>query len=106
MNLVPAIVKETETFCNNLDKHVQKQDIFTMKSLADYFTLDIIGRVVLGVHFDCHRQPNAVMESLRTRIRWFSFGTELNLADRYNPYTTTRAVVSFESSEQVHLGTI
>lgn len=85
MNLVPAIVKETETFCNNLDKHVQKQDILSMKSLTDYLTLDIIGRVVLGVHFDCQRQPNAVMESLRTQIRWFSFGTEPNLADSYNP---------------------
>ena len=85
INLVPAIVKETETFCNILDMHVEKQDIFAMKSLTDYLTLDVIGKIVIGVHFDCQRQPNPVMESLRTQIRWFSFGTEPNLLDRYNP---------------------
>lgn len=56
-----------------------------MKSLTDYLTLDIIGRIVLGVHFDCQRQLNAVMESFRTQICWFTFGAEPNLADRYNP---------------------
>jgi len=85
MTLVPAIVKETEAFCENLEKHVQKKDIFTMKTLTDYLTLDIIGRIVLGVHFDCQRQLNAVMESFRTQIRWFTFGAEPNIVDRYNP---------------------
>lgn len=85
MTLVPAIVKETQSFCRNLDKHVKSQDIFAMKSLTDYLTLDIIGQVVLGVHFDCQRKPSPVMESLRTQIRWFSFGVEPNLFDRYNP---------------------
>lgn len=49
--LVPTIVKETETSCNNLDKHVQKQY---------YLTQDIIGQTVLGVHLDRQGQPKVV----------------------------------------------
>lgn len=86
MTLVPAIVKETETYCKILDEHVEKNEIFAMKHLTDYLTLDVIGRVVLGTHFDCQRTPNQMVRSLRILIRWLSFGVEPNLLDRYNPW--------------------
>ena len=47
MTLVPEIVKETATFCQLLQKHVEAQDMFTMKSLTDNLALDVIGKVVL-----------------------------------------------------------
>jgi cytochrome P450 len=47
MALVPEIVKETIVFCEVLQDHAIKQDIFPMKTLTDDLAMDVIGKVVL-----------------------------------------------------------
>ena len=47
MTLTSGIVKETETFCDILQSHLQNQTRFTMKELTDNLAMDVIGRVVL-----------------------------------------------------------
>lgn len=84
MTLVPVIVDGAETFTHILEEKVKEQQIFPLKRLTDYMTLDIIGQVVLGTKFDCQRQKNRMCESLRTQINWFSHGQETNLLDRWN----------------------
>ncbi len=47
--LVPDIVQETLVFCQILQDHAQKKEIFPMKPLTDNLTIDVIGKVVLCV---------------------------------------------------------
>ena len=47
MTMVPEIVKETVTFCDILQEHVDRGDMFQMKKLTDNLAIDVIGRVVL-----------------------------------------------------------
>ncbi len=47
MTLVPGIVRETESFCEILKEHADKEEIFRMKPLTDNLTIDVIGRVAL-----------------------------------------------------------
>ena len=49
ITLVPGIVKDAQTFCDVLQYHVEKNDMFQMEELATRLTVDIIGRVVLYV---------------------------------------------------------
>ncbi len=43
MTLIAAIAHQTETFCQHLDKHIEKQLVIAMKSLTDYLALDTVG---------------------------------------------------------------
>ncbi len=56
MTLVPDIVRETTVFCEMLQCHAKKQDIFQMKTLTDNLAMDVIGKVVL---YDYHDQLQA-----------------------------------------------
>ena len=47
ISLVPGIVSETEIFCDLLQSHAQKQDVFRMKQLTDDLAMDVIGKIVL-----------------------------------------------------------
>lgn len=84
MTLVPVIVDSAETFVQVLEEKAKNHQIFKMKRLTDYLTLDIIGQVVLGTKFNCQEEKNVMCESLRTQINWFSHGQQTNLLDRWN----------------------
>lgn len=47
MNLTSSLVEETVTFCDILQKCLDDGRTFSMKTLTDNLTMDIIGRVVL-----------------------------------------------------------
>ena len=47
MTLVPHIVRETMVFCEVLQDHARKQDVFQLKTLTDNLAMDVIGKVVL-----------------------------------------------------------
>ena len=49
MSQIPLIVDETRIFCEILQEHAQKSDIFKLKHLTDNITMDIIGGIVLYV---------------------------------------------------------
>lgn len=84
MTLVPSIVEAAETFTEILEEKAKHDEIFPLKRLTDYMTLDVIGQVVLGTQFDCQRKKNRMCESLRTQINWFTHGQETNLLNRWN----------------------
>lgn len=85
MTLIPVMVKATETFAQILEERAKRQNVFALKGLTDYLTLDITGQIVLGTDFNCQLKQNQMIESLRAQIRWFSHGFEPNLFDRWNP---------------------
>ena len=47
MTLVPDIMRETMVFCEVLEDHARKQDIFPMKTMTDNLAMELIGKVVL-----------------------------------------------------------
>ena len=47
MALVPDIVHETAIFCQLLQEHADKGDIFAMKDYTDNLAIDVMGKVVL-----------------------------------------------------------
>ena len=47
MTLTSGIVEETSKFCEALDSRLKSRVVFPMKSLTDFLTLDIIGKIVL-----------------------------------------------------------
>ena len=47
MGHVPAIVKDTETFCKILGERAKTGTLFPLKKLTDNLTMDVIGKVVL-----------------------------------------------------------
>ncbi|KAL8645886.1 MAG: hypothetical protein Q9210_006462 [Variospora velana] len=85
MKLVPEIVKETTVFCEILQEHAAKQDIFRMKSLTDNLAMDVIGRVVLDSNLNCQRKSNYMVNALRRQMRWMAFGSEGNPVQQLHP---------------------
>lgn len=47
MTFVPDIIKETLVFCDILQEHMERKDIFPMKPYTDNLAIDVIGKVVL-----------------------------------------------------------
>ena len=47
LTLASGIVEETAKFSDALDRLAESKKIFQMKSLTDFLTLDIIGKIVL-----------------------------------------------------------
>ena len=47
MTLTPLIIEETLRLCEVLQLHADTNDVVSLKKLADKYTIDIIGNVVL-----------------------------------------------------------
>lgn len=47
MTLVPGIVDDALVFCEILEEHARKGDVFRMEDATTRLTVDIIGKVVL-----------------------------------------------------------
>ena len=103
MSQVPSIIEETKVLCEILQEHVQKNDIFKMKSLTDNITMDIIGGIVLYVHppsnhgstllivdsdtrLNSQRSQNKLVNAIRSQIRWLTFGNKINPWERWHPF--------------------
>ncbi|KAI9849674.1 MAG: hypothetical protein M1837_002799 [Sclerophora amabilis] len=84
-SLVPDIVSETMVFCDILREKVEGNAVFSLKKLTDNLAMDVIGRVVLDTRFNCQRTNNPLAAALRRQIPWLSFGTELNIWQRWHP---------------------
>ena len=85
MTLVPAIVRETVTFCNILGDVARDQTMVKMKDLTDNLAMDVIGQVTLDTSLNCQTINNTLVTALKTQIRWLSFGAEPNPLERYHP---------------------
>ncbi|KAI9724631.1 MAG: hypothetical protein M1828_003655 [Chrysothrix sp. TS-e1954] len=85
MTLTTGIIEETLKFCDILREHADSKIVFRMKDLTDNLAMDVIGRVALGVELDCQRRPNALVDGLRSQVRWLTFGADVNPFKRYNP---------------------
>ncbi|MCJ1390235.1 hypothetical protein MMC18_003093 [Xylographa bjoerkii] len=85
MTVVPDIVKETNVFCEVLQKHANRQDVFPMKGLTDNLAMDVIGAVVLDSNLNTQLSTNPMVEALRRQMLWMAFGSEGNPLTQYNP---------------------
>lgn len=47
LTLTAGIVDETSVFCQKLVSRSESREVFPMKSLTDYLTLDVIGNIIL-----------------------------------------------------------
>ncbi|MCJ1404138.1 hypothetical protein MMC11_007363 [Xylographa trunciseda] len=84
-SLVPQMVQEMVIFCNILQEKAEKQELIYMKDLTDNLTVDIIGSMVLDTRFSAQSSNNVMVSALRRQVPWLSFGTELNLWQRWHP---------------------
>ena len=74
MSLVPAIVDETQVFCDLMTEKAKKQELFRLERVATKLTVDIIGKVVLDVALDSQRGPNTLVDSMLSFIKWMELG--------------------------------
>ncbi|KAL8772127.1 MAG: hypothetical protein Q9209_002562 [Squamulea sp. 1 TL-2023] len=104
MTLMPDIVRETIVYCDVLQDHTKKNEVFRMKNLTDNLAMDVIGKVVLydESKLGCQRESNPLVNALRRQMRWMAFGSEGNpfqqlhplrpFIHRYNTYQMDRYI--------------
>ena len=52
-SLVPGMIEQTEVYCQTLRNKALSGDLFTLDPLSLRFTIDLIGKTILQVHFPC-----------------------------------------------------
>ncbi|KAK5291076.1 hypothetical protein LTR16_002325, partial [Cryomyces antarcticus] len=85
MALVPVIVEEGNVFCDVLQEHAEKADVFRMEETATRLTIDVIGRVALDIKLDSQRGDNALLDALRSQISWLFDDQQFNPFQRWRP---------------------
>lgn len=65
MTLVPGIVSDAEVFVSNLEKHVEKGDVFKLEEVTTRLTIDIIGKVALDLEFGMQKGENVCITAFR-----------------------------------------
>ncbi|KAK5162512.1 hypothetical protein LTR04_003558 [Oleoguttula sp. CCFEE 6159] len=85
MALVPVIVEEGNVFCDVLQEHAEKADVFRMEETATRLTIDVIGRVALDIKLDSQRGDNALLDALRSQISWLFDDQQFNPFKRWRP---------------------
>lgn len=66
--LVPGIVDDVLVYVEKLNEHADKGDVFRLEEATTRLTIDVIGKVVLDVHFNMQRGENPCIEALREQV--------------------------------------
>lgn len=85
MALVPDIVRETDVFSEVLARYATSGESFAMKRHTDDLTMDVIGKVVLDMHFHSQRSHSVMIEALRGQVRSLTFGNT-NPLKAFDPF--------------------
>lgn len=78
MTLVPLIVDQCTIFCETMDRHAKKNDVFRMERETTRLTVDIIGKVVLDLDFGSQRGYDELVDTLINQVRWMPVGPQFN----------------------------
>ncbi|KAI9884809.1 MAG: hypothetical protein M1823_003398 [Watsoniomyces obsoletus] len=99
MTLVPAIMKDVSIFCEQLQEHARRSDVFSLEEMTLNVTIDVIGRVALDAELDTQRTYNDMTAALRDQIGWCIFGLEPNPLTRFNPL---RPIVHWYNNQRMN----
>ncbi|EME82297.1 uncharacterized protein MYCFIDRAFT_138822, partial [Pseudocercospora fijiensis CIRAD86] len=66
--LVPGIVDDCLTYCDILSERAKTKQIFRLEEASTRLTIDIIGKVVLDLHFNMQRGDNEFIQALREQV--------------------------------------
>ena len=94
-SLVPGIVRETQEYRNLLRNRAERGSMFLLDEDTLWFTMDMIGAIVLEAHLDSKRTRNPLATALLSQLRWKLSQQELNPLERWNP---ARPVVEWYNS--------
>lgn len=76
MSQVPVIIEQVEVFCNIMEQHAKKNELFRMESATTRLTVDIIGKIVLDLALNSQKGPNVLVEAFVSQTRWQSQGAQ------------------------------
>lgn len=83
--LVPGIVDDCLVYCDILDENAKSKCIFRLEEASTRLTIDIIGKVVLDLHFDMQRGENECIAALREQVHLLP-----NEDQTFNPFQMWR----------------
>ncbi|KXT14485.1 hypothetical protein AC579_841 [Pseudocercospora musae] len=66
--VVPGIVDDCLIYCEILSERANTQHIFRLEEASTRLTIDIIGRVVLDLHFNMQRGDDECIQALREQV--------------------------------------
>ena len=115
-SLVPDIVRETLEYRKTLKHYATEGDMFQLDEVTLWFTMDLIGAIVLyatfrqceapaslifsrEAHLDSRRTKNPLATALLSQLRWKLSVQELNPLERWNP---VRPVIEWLNSRQMN----
>ncbi|CAK3833139.1 cytochrome P450 [Lecanosticta acicola] len=84
--LIPGIVDDVLVYVENLKQHADKEEVFRLEEDTTRLTVDVIGRVILDLHFDMQRSDNPCIEALREQVHLLPNQGHLNPLDMWHPY--------------------
>ncbi|KAF4634131.1 hypothetical protein G7Y89_g3984 [Cudoniella acicularis] len=97
--LVPTIVREALAYRGLLLKYAQGGKIFRLDDETLWFTMDMIGSLVLENSLDSKRTQNTLAVALLDQLRWHIGDQVLNPFVRYNPL---RLAVQWRNSRRMN----
>jgi cytochrome P450 len=84
-SLVPRIVEEVKSYRKLLQSFADRNEMFLLDEETLWFTMDLIGALVLEARLDSKRTSNPLATSLLSQLRWKLSQQELNPFIRWNP---------------------
>ncbi|MCJ1323085.1 hypothetical protein MMC15_008436 [Xylographa vitiligo] len=98
LTLVPDIVRETLAYREVLKECAEAGTMFQLDEVTLWFTMDLIGAIVLDAHLDSKKTQNPLATALLSQLQWKLYGQELNPFELFNPI---RPVVHWYNGRQM-----
>ncbi|MCJ1381280.1 hypothetical protein MMC17_004389 [Xylographa soralifera] len=98
LTLVPNIVRETLAYREVLKERAEAGKMFQLDEVTLWFTMDLIGAIVMDAYLDSKRTQNPLAVALLSQLRWKLYGQELNPFEWFNP---TRPMVHWYNGRQM-----
>lgn len=86
MTLVPGIVDDVQVYVEKLKKHAEKKDVFRLEEETTRLTIDVIGKVVLDLHFNMQRGDDPCIKALREQVHLLSNEAKQNPFEMWHPW--------------------
>lgn len=86
MTLVPGIVDDVQVYVEKLNEHADKDDVFRLEEETTRLTIDVIGKVVLDLHFNMQRGDDPCIEALREQVHLLPNEGSQNPLEMWHPW--------------------
>lgn len=102
MTLVSQVVQDCQVFADIMNDHAKNNDLFRLEPATVKLTLNIIGRLVLGLDLNAQRGHNVLLDAFSSQIRWQAQGAQYQPSElwdirrpivlRYNTWKMNRYI--------------